>query len=122
MEYISYKDKVMAAMQLCQKEYCVGVGTLAVAEVRSITPVGKKRYGKKKGSVDPGHLKRSIVSDVMAGNVGVYIGSSDAPYAETVEKGYHGQKAHHYLENGCNKAIPKIINVATDIYRKNLGG
>jgi hypothetical protein len=111
MEYKSYKKEVMAAMQLCRKEFCEGIGTLAVAEVQPLVPV------------DTGNLRRSIVSENMGNNEGIYIGATaDAPYALTIEKGLSGHKAQPYLEPGALSAIPKIVNVAESLYRSKLGG
>ena len=111
MEYKSYKSEVLAAMRLCKKEFCVAVGTLAVAEVQPLVPV------------DTGNLRRSIVSENMSNNEGIYIGATaDAPYALTIEKGLAGHKAQPFLEPGAMQAIPKIINVAEGLYRSKLGG
>ena len=111
MQFISYKDKVMAAMRLCKREFCESVGTLAVAEVQPLVPV------------DTGNLRRSIVSENMSNNKGIYIGATaDAPYALTIEKGLAGHRANPYLEPGAMNAIPKIINVAEALYRSKLGG
>lgn len=111
MEFKSHKEKVMLAMKLCEKEFCAGVGTLAVAEVQPLVPV------------DTGNLRRSIVSESMSNNEGIYIGATaDAPYALTIEKGLSGHKAQPFLEPGILSAIPKIINVAESLYRSKLGG
>jgi hypothetical protein len=109
MEFKSYKSQVMAAMKLCKKEFCEGVGVLAVAEVQSVTPVLS------------GNLKKSIVSEVMPNNEGINIGVTPAaPYGLYVEKGI-GQTAQPFLEPGAMNAIPKITSVAEQIYRK-MGG
>ncbi len=111
MSYVSYKTKVMAMMKLCKHEFCVGVGTLAVAEVQSITPVLT------------GNLKKCIASDVISGDKGVYIGvTPEAPYGLYVDQGSSKQKAQHFLMNGATNAIPKIVNVATKIYTQKMGG
>jgi hypothetical protein len=111
LEYKSYKPEVMAAMRLCKKEFCVAVGTLAVAEVQPLV------------KVDTGNLRRSIVSETMPGDEGVYIGANEsAPYALTIEKGLSGHKAQPFLEPGAIQAIPKITNVAESLYRSKLGG
>lgn len=118
MEFISYKDKVMAAMKLCKKEFCEGVGILAVAEVQPLVPVDKSVNARH-----PGNLKRSITFDVMPGSAGVYVGANEsAPYALTIEKGLSGHKAQPFLEPGAMQAIPKIVNVAERVYRSKLGG
>lgn len=110
MEFKSYKSQVLAAMRLCKKEFCTSVGVLAVAEVQPLVPV------------DTGNLRRSIVSENMSNNEGIYIGATaDAPYALTIEKGLSNHKAQPFLEPGSMNAIPKITNVAEQIYRK-IGG
>ena len=110
MEFKSNKLAVLAAMKLCKKEFCEGVGTLAVAEVQPLVPV------------DTGNLRRSIVSENMSNNEGIYIGATaDAPYALTIEKGLSGHKAQPFLAPGAMQEIPKIVNVAEAIYRK-MGG
>lgn len=109
MEFKSYKTEVLNAMKLCKKEFCEGVGILAVAEVQSITPVLS------------GNLKKSIVAEVMLNNEGINIGVTPAaPYGLFVEKGI-GQKAQPFLEPGAMNTIPKITNVAERIY-KQMGG
>ena len=111
MEYKSYKNAVLSAMQLCKKEFCVGVGTLIVAEVQPLVPV------------DTGNLRRSIVSENMPSDEGVYIGANEnAKYALTIEKGLSGHKAQPFLEPGAMNSIPKIINVAEMIFKSKLGG
>lgn len=98
-------------MKLCKKEFCEKVGTLAVAEVQPLVPV------------DTGNLRRSIVSENMSNNEGIYIGATaDAPYALTIEKGLSNHKAQPFLEPGVLSAIPKIVNVAESLYRSKLGG
>ena len=109
MEFKSYKAQVMAAMKLCKKEFCEGVGVLAVAEVQGLTPVLS------------GNLKRSETYEVMPENVGVTVGVTPAaPYGLYVEKGM-GQKAQPFLEPGAMKAIPKITDTAIRVY-KQMGG
>jgi len=116
MSYKSYTKEIKVAMKLCKKEFCEGVGVLGVAEVQNITPVGV-------GTISPGNLKRSIVSEVMPENEGVYIGvTADAPYGIMVEKGTSKQHAQPYLEPGVINAIPKITKVAEALYRSKLGG
>ena len=111
MEYKSYKSAVLAAMRLCKKEFCASVGTLAVAEVQPLV------------KVDTGNLRRSIVSETMPGNEGVYVGANEsAPYALTIEKGLSGHKAQPFLEPGAMQAIPKITNVVEALYKSKLGG
>ena len=111
MEFKSNKAAVLAAMKLCKKEFCASVGTLAVAEVQPLVPV------------DTGNLRRSIVSENMSNNEGIYIGATtDAPYALTIEKGLANHKAQPFLEPGAMNAIPKIINVAEQIYKRKIGG
>ena len=111
MEYKSYKSQVMSAMKLCKKEFCESVGVLCVAEVQPLVPV------------DTGNLRRSIVSENMSNNEGIYIGATtDAPYALTIEKGLANHKAQPFLEPGAMNAIPKIINVAEQIYKRKIGG
>jgi hypothetical protein len=116
MKYTSFKAQVLKAMELHKKEFCEGVGVLAVAEIQPITPVGKDYKDHHKGN-----LKRSIIFDVMPDNAGVYIGANaSAPYAIDVEKGI-GQTAQPFLEPGAMNAIPKIYNKAVQIYKK-MGG
>jgi len=116
MRFTSYKDKVKAVLKDCKHEACVKVGTLAVAEVQSVTPVGV-------GTAEPGNLRRSIASEPMQNDEGVIIGvTAAAPYGLVVEKGSSRQKANPYLEPGTNAAIPKIKNVINEIYRNRLGG
>lgn len=111
MGYTSHKAEVMAAMKQCKKEFCQGVGVLTVAEVQSLVPV------------DTGNLRRSIVSENMSNNEGIYIGATEiAPYALTIEKGLSNHKAQPFLEPGSLNAIPKITKVAESIYRNRLGG
>lgn len=111
MEFKSYKNQVLAAMKLCRKEFAEGVGTLVVAEAQSLTPV------------DTGNLRRSEVYEVMPDNQGVYVGvTPDAPYALTIEKGLSNHKKQPFLEPGAMQAIPKIINVAEQVYRNKFGG
>ena len=109
MQYKSYKDKVLKAMKDCKHEFCVGIGTLAVAEVQPLVPVLS------------GNLKKSIVSDVIDGDKGINIGvTPDALYGLTIEKGLLNHKAQPYLEPGSMNAIPKITNVAERIYKKRM--
>ena len=111
MEFKSNKAAVLAAMKLCKKEFCASVGTLAVAEVQPLVPI------------DTGNLRRSIVSENMSNNEGIYIGATaDAPYALAIEKGHSKKAPNGYLELGVMKAIPKITNVAESLYRSKLGG
>jgi hypothetical protein len=112
VEFKSYKLQVMAAMEQCKKEFCEGVGTLAVAEVQDGSPVFP---------VKTGNLKRSITYEVMPDNAGVTVGVTPAaPYGLYVEKGI-GQTAQPFLEPGVMKAIPKIQNVAERIYKQKMG-
>lgn len=111
MEFKSYKNQVLAAMLLCKKEFCEGVGTLVVAESQSLTPVLT------------GNLRRSEVFEVMPNNDGVWVGvTPDAPYALAVEKGDSRHKAQPYLEPGAMNSLDKITNVAEQVYRDYLGG
>jgi len=111
MEFKSNKNAVLAAMKLCKKEFCEGVGALVVAEAQALTVV------------DTGNLRRSEVYEVMPGNAGVNVGANEsAPYALTIEKGLSGHKAQPFLEPGAMSSIPKIINVAESLYRSKLGG
>lgn len=110
MNYKSNKNAVLLAMTLCKKEFCDGVGTLVVAESKSLTPVLT------------GNLKKSIVSETMDNNKGVYIGVNEsAPYGIMVEKGTSRQKAQPYLEPGAMNTIPKIVKVANQIYKTRMG-
>ena len=112
MSYKSYKNEVLVAMKLCKKEFCEGVGVLAVAEAKSICPVGV-------GTISPGNLKKSIVSEVMPNNEGVYVGvTPEAKYGIFVEKGSSKQPAQPYLEPGSMNAIPKITKVAEQLYKE----
>ena len=109
----SNRRAVNYALNAAKHEFCVGVGTLYVGEVKNVTPVLS------------GDLRKSIDSEVMDNNVGVTVGSSDKikeiPYAIDVEKGI-GQPAQSYLEAGVMNAIPKITSVAEAIYRRKMGG
>jgi HK97 gp10 family phage protein len=117
LEYKSNKNAILAALLLCKKEFCTGVGTLAVAEVQSVTPVGTDQYDTHKGN-----LKKSIVAEVMPSNEGVYVGvTPNADYGLWVEKGSSRQSPQPYLEPGCNNAIPKITNIAEQVYRNKMG-
>lgn len=111
MEFHSYKNQVLSVLKLCKKEFAEGVGTLVIAEAQSLTPV------------DTGNLRRSEVFEVMANNDGVVVVgvTPDAPYGLYVEKGI-GQKAQPFLEPGAINSIDKIVNVAEQVYRKNIGG
>lgn len=98
-------------MKNCKKEFCQGVGTLAVAEVQPLVPVLS------------GNLKKSIVSEVIFGGTGINIGvTPNAPYGIMVEKGTNKQRAQPFLEPGAMNAIPKIANVAEQIYKRKIGG
>ena len=111
MEFKSYKKEALAAMKNCKKEFCQGVGILAVAEVQPLVPVLT------------GNLKKSIVSEVIDGDKGINIGvTPDAPYGLTIEKGLSNHKAQPYLEPGSMNAIPKITNIAEQIYKRKMGG
>jgi len=111
LEYKSYKNAVLVAMKLCKHEFCVGIGALAVAEVQPLVPVLT------------GNLKRSIVSEVMPSDAGIFIGvTPEAPYAVMVEKGTSKQHAQPYLEPGAMNAIPKISRVAEALYKSKMGG
>lgn len=118
MEFKSNKAAVLAALKLCKKEFCDGVGTLVVAEAQSLTPVDKSP-----NAPHPGNLRRSEVFEVMPNNEGVIVGvTPDAPYALAVEKGDSHHKPQPYLEPGAMNSIPKITNVAEALYRSKLGG
>ena len=67
-----------------------------------------------------GKLKESITSEVMEGNKGIYVGTQKgiADYGIFVEKGTSKQQAQPYLEKGVTNAIPKIIDVAEDLYSR----
>ena len=107
MSYTSHLNDVLKVMKDNKKEFCKKVGVLAVSEVQSVTPVLSS------------NLKRSIVSEVMPSNKGVYVGANaNAPYAIFVEKGTSKQRAQPYLEKGVTNAIPKIIDVAEDLYSR----
>lgn len=111
MDFKSYKNEVLAALKLCKREFCESVGTLVVAEVQPLVPVIS------------GNLKKSVVSEVIDGNKGVYIGvTPEAPYGIMVEKGTSKQQAQPYLEPGAMNAIPKITEVAEQVYRNKMGG
>lgn len=111
MAFRSYKDEVLAAMKLCKKEFAESVGALGVAEAQSLTPVLS------------GNLRRSEVYEVMPNNEGVYIGvTPNAPYGLVVEKGDSTHTAQPFLEPAIMNSIPKIIDVAEQIYRNRLGG
>ena len=113
MSYTSHLSDVLKVMKDNKKEFCKKVGVLCVSEVQEVTPVGVYTGGKVGGN-----LKRSIVSEVMPRNKGVFVGANaNAPYAIYVEKGI-GQEPQPYLEPGVTNAIPKIINVAEDLYSR----
>ena len=110
MGFTSYKDQVLSAMKLCKREFAESVGALGVAEAQNLTPVLS------------GNLRRSEVYEVMPNDKGVYIGvTPNAPYAVDVEKGNSKQTAQPYLEPGIMNSIPKIIDIAEQIYRSRLG-
>jgi len=70
MSYTSHLNDVLKVMKDNKREFCEKVGVLAVSEVQSVTPVLSS------------NLKRSIVSEVMPSNKGVYVGANaNAPYA-----------------------------------------
>ena len=107
MSYKSNLTAVMFALHEAKHEFCVGTGVLTVAEVQSVTPV------------KTGNLKKCIASEVMSDNAGIYIGvTPEAPYGLFVDQGSSRQPAQHFLENGSNNAIPKIINVANQVYKR----
>ena len=107
MSYTSHLSDVLKVMKDNKKEFCKKVGVLCVAETQSLVPV------------DTGNLKRSIVSEVIEGNKGVYVGATpNAPYAVMVEKGTSKQVAQPFLQPGVTNAIPKIIDVAEDLYSR----
>ena len=107
MSYTSHLNDVLKVMKDNKREFSKKVGVLCVAEVQSVTPVLSS------------NLKRSIVSEVMPNNKGVYVGANvNAPYAIFVEKGTSKQQAQPYLEKGVTNAIPKIINVAEELYQR----
>ena len=111
MEFKSYKKEVLAAMKNCKKEFCQGIGILAVAEVQPLVPVLS------------GNLKKSIVSEVINGDKGINIGvTPNAKYGLTIEKGLSNHKAQPFLEPGAMSSIPQIINVAEQIYKRKIGG
>ena len=111
MGYKSYVTEVKVAMKLCKHEFCVGVGTLLVAEIQPLVPVLT------------GALKRGIVSEVMAGDKGVYVGVQEGiEYGIMVEKGTSKQTAQPYLEPGAVNSIPRLINVARKNYDHRMGG
>jgi hypothetical protein len=110
MEYKSNLPQVIAAMRLCKKEFCQGVGALVVETVQGITPVLT------------GNLQRSETYEVMPGDEGVNVGVTPAAkYGLCVEKGI-GQRAQPYLEPGAMASISKITSVAENLYKSKLGG
>lgn len=111
MEFKSYKNQVLAAMKNCKKEFCQGIGTLAVGEAQDLAPELT------------GNLKKSIVSEVIDGDKGINIGvTPNAKYGLTIEKGLNNHTARPFLEPGSMNSIPKIINVAEQIYKRKIGG
>jgi len=109
----SYLKDVKAVLKANKHEFCERVGVLCVGEVIPLVPVDKGPHAPH-----PGNLKRSVTHEVMPGDKGVFVGVEEsAPYGLYVEKGI-GQPAQPYLEPGCNNAVPKIKNVAEDIYRR----
>lgn len=114
MGYTSYKDKVLKVLKDNKHEFCERVGVLAVGEVVPITPINKDNNAPSRGD-----LKKGITHDVMANDKGVYVGVIQGiKYGIYVEKGTSRQTAQPYLEPGCMNAIPKIKNVAEDLYRR----
>jgi len=111
LSYKSNKNAVLFALKVAKHELCEGIGTLAVAESQSLTPVLT------------GNLKKSITSEVMPKDEGVYIGvTPEAKYGIYVEKGSSKQSAQPYLEPGTMNAIPKITKIAEQIYKNKMGG
>jgi len=111
LQYKSNSAAVKFALKMAKHELCAGVGVLAVGEVQSVTPVLTS------------NLKKSIASDVMPKDEGVYIGvTQEAKYGIYVEKGTSKQKAQPFLEPGAMNAIPKITSVAEKIYKSMMGG
>ena len=114
--YKSNKNAVLYSLKLAKHEFCVKVGTLLVAEVKPITPVNKDPQAPTRGN-----LKKSIASDVMSGDKGVFIGVTDsAPYGIFVNEGSSKQPAQHFLDKGANNGIPKITNVAVKLYKNRM--
>lgn len=110
MNYTSHMASVTAALRDCKREFCTKVGVLLVAEVQPLVPV------------DTGNLRRSIVNENMSDNAGLVIGVTEAaPYGLTIEKGFSGHRASPYLEPGVMSSIPKIKDVAEQVYRNYLG-
>lgn len=117
MAYKSNRNAVNYALKAVKHEFCIGVGVLGVAEIQAIAPVNKDKNAPTRGN-----LKKSIASQVMHGDKGVYLGVTDAaPYGLYVEKGI-GQPEQPYLEPGCTNAIPKITKVAEKLYKAKFGG
>lgn len=113
MAFTSHLQEVLRILKDNKAEFCEKVGVLGVGEVVPLVPTDKSPHAPH-----PGNLKRSITHEVMTGNKGVFIGvTSEAPYAIYVEKGI-GQEAQPFLEQGCMNAIPKIKDVAEDLYRR----
>jgi HK97 gp10 family phage protein len=105
MSYKSYKTEILVAMKLCKHEYAESIGNLVVAESQNLVPVLT------------GNLRRSIVSEVMENDEGVYVGvTQDAPYGLYVEKGTSKQNAQPFLEPGAINSIPHFIDVARKHY------
>jgi len=117
MEYKSYSVQVKAKMKLCKHEFCEAVGVWAVGEVKSIAPINQDKHAPTRGN-----LKKSIASEVMPGDEGVYIGvTPEAKYGIYVEKGTSKQKAQPFLEPGILNTLPHIQNIAYKHYEK-MGG
>lgn len=116
MAYKSNLTAVMYALHVAKHEFCGGVGTLVKAEVQSVTPVGKTT-----STHTGGNLKKCIDTDIMENDAGIYVGvTPEAKYGLYVDQGSSKQPAQHFLENGANNAIPKIVNVATKVYKSRL--
>jgi len=116
MAYKSNLTAVMYAIHAAKHDFCTGVGTLIKAEVQSVTPVGKSTP-----THTGGNLKKCIDTDVMEDDKGVYVGvTPEAKYGLWVNEGSSKQPAQHFLQNGANNAIPKIVNVATKVYKQRM--
>jgi HK97 gp10 family phage protein len=111
MEYISYKNKVLKALEKSKKDICNEIGTFVVAEAQTRTPVLT------------GNLRRSETFEVMDNSEGVIVGvTPNAPYAEAVEKGTSKQKPQPYLEPSVMNNISRLEEIAKQHITFNMGG
>lgn len=118
MPYISYKDKVLKALQQSKKDICNEMGNFVTAEAQMRAPVGTAPSDKHKGN-----MRRSITYEIMEGNKGINVGvTADAEYAPYVEKGTSKQAAQPFLEPAVMDNIAKLEEIAKTKIRVHMGG